>query len=76
MQALESLKVPEISARMGLCGGTVRHWLKRFNAHGLRDAFGIGLLFQPQGTFQENELIVRLDKVFTNVEVLKLPLGQ
>ena len=36
MQALESLKVPEISARMGLCGGTVRHWLKRFNAHGLK----------------------------------------
>jgi hypothetical protein len=29
----------------------------------LRDAFGIGLLFQPQGTFQENELIVRLEDV-------------
>jgi transposase len=33
--ALEGLKAPEISARMGLCGATVRHWLKRFNAHGL-----------------------------------------
>ena len=33
--ALEGLKAPEISARMGLCGATVRHWLKRFNARGL-----------------------------------------
>lgn len=35
MQALEGLKAPEIGARMGLCGTTVRHWLKRFNARGL-----------------------------------------
>ena len=34
--ALEGLKAPEISARMGLCGATVRHWLKRFNARGLQ----------------------------------------
>src|SRR5215207_8275646 len=33
--ALEGLKAPEIGARMGLCGATVRHWLKRFNARGL-----------------------------------------
>jgi transposase len=30
------MKAPEISARMGLCGATVRHWLKRFNARGLQ----------------------------------------
>jgi transposase len=36
MHALEGLKAPEISARMGLCGATVRHWLKRFNARGLQ----------------------------------------
>src|SRR3954453_6905400 len=36
MQALEGLKAPEIGARMDLCGATVRHWLKRFNARGLR----------------------------------------
>src|SRR3954454_10029928 len=36
MQALEGLKAPEISARMDLCGATVRHWLKRFNARGLQ----------------------------------------
>lgn len=35
MHALEGLKVPEICARLGLCGATVRHWLKRFNACGL-----------------------------------------
>ncbi len=36
MHALEGLKAPEISARMDLGGVTVRHWLKRFNARGLR----------------------------------------
>src|SRR5215204_1995750 len=35
VHALEGLKAPEIGARMGLCGATVRHWLKRFNARGL-----------------------------------------
>ena len=35
MHALDGLKAPEISARMELCGATVRHWLKRFNARGL-----------------------------------------
>jgi transposase len=35
MHALEDLKAPEIAARMGLCGATVRHWLKRFNARGI-----------------------------------------
>src|SRR3954449_4009282 len=34
MHALEGLKAPEISARMELCGNTVRYWLKRFNAPG------------------------------------------
>ena len=36
MHALEGLKAPEISAGMDLCGATVRHWLKRFNARGLQ----------------------------------------
>jgi transposase len=35
LHALEGLKAPDIGARMGLCGATVRHWLKRFNARGL-----------------------------------------
>ena len=36
LHALEGLKAPEIGARMGLCGATVRHWLKRFNARGCK----------------------------------------
>jgi transposase len=32
----EGLSAPEIAARMGLCGATVRFWLKRFNLHGLQ----------------------------------------
>jgi transposase len=36
VHALEGLRAPEIGARMGLGGVTVRHWLKRFNARGLQ----------------------------------------
>jgi transposase len=36
VHALEGLRAPEIGARVGLGGVTVRHWLKRFNARGLR----------------------------------------
>jgi transposase len=32
----EGLGAPAIAARMGLCGATVRFWLKRFNARGLQ----------------------------------------
>ena len=35
LHALEGLKAPDSSARMGLCGATVRFWLKRFNERGL-----------------------------------------
>ena len=33
--AVEGLSAPEIAAKMGLCGATVRFWLKRFNQRGL-----------------------------------------
>ncbi len=33
--AVDGLSAPEVAARMGLCGATVRFWLKRFNARGL-----------------------------------------
>ena len=36
LHALNGLKVPAISIRMDLCGVTVGHWLKRFNARGLQ----------------------------------------
>ena len=32
----KGLSAPEIAARMGLCGATVRFWLNRFNARGLQ----------------------------------------
>jgi transposase len=32
----EGLSAPDIAVRMGLCGATVRFWLKRFNAGGLQ----------------------------------------
>ena len=32
---VDGLSAPEIAARMGLCGATVRFWLKRFNERGL-----------------------------------------
>ena len=32
----EGLSAPDIAARMGLCGATVRFWLKRFNERGLQ----------------------------------------
>ena len=34
-QAADGLSAPEIAAKMGLCGATVRLWLKRFNERGL-----------------------------------------
>src|ERR1041384_6734610 len=33
--AADGLSAPEIAAKMGLCGATVRFWLKRFNERGL-----------------------------------------
>ena len=35
LHAVDGLSAPEIAARMGLCGATVRFWLKRFNERGL-----------------------------------------
>jgi transposase len=36
VHALGGLKAEEIATRMDLCGNTVRHWLNRFNARGLK----------------------------------------
>lgn len=33
--AVDGLSAPEVAAKMGLCGATVRFWLKRVNARGL-----------------------------------------
>ena len=34
--AADGLSAPEIATKLGLCGATVRFWLKRFNARGLQ----------------------------------------
>jgi hypothetical protein len=36
VHAMSGLKAEEIATRMDLCGNTVRHWLNRFNARGLK----------------------------------------
>jgi transposase len=36
VHALGGLKAEEIATRMDLCANTVRHWLNRFNARGLK----------------------------------------
>jgi len=36
VHALGGLKAEESATRMDLCGNTVRHWLTRFNARGLK----------------------------------------
>lgn len=33
--AVDGLSAPEVVAKMGLCGATIRFWLKRFNERGL-----------------------------------------
>ena len=36
VHAMSGLKAEEIASRMDLCGNTVRYWLNRFNARGLK----------------------------------------
>ena len=38
--AVDGLSAPGIAAKMGLCGATVRFWLKRFNERGPARAGG------------------------------------
>ena len=36
VHAMSGLKAEEIASRMDLCGNTVRYWINRFNARGLK----------------------------------------
>lgn len=47
----------------------VAGWAKQY---GVRLAFGTDLLFQPDGTYKQNEFLTRLSKVYTPTEVLKI----
>ena len=57
VHALEGLKAPEISARMDLCGATVRHWLKRFNVRGLEEDVRAGR--PPTYTAEEKSAVIK-----------------
>jgi imidazolonepropionase-like amidohydrolase len=46
--------------------------LRRAKQHHVKVAFGTDLLCDPAGTGKENIMLVRLAKVYSNVEVLKI----
>jgi transposase-like protein len=54
----EGLSGPEIATRMGLCGATVRFWLKRFNTGGLRAERGHALSGRPPTSSAEERSAV------------------
>ena len=47
----------------------VAAWAK---AHGTKVAFGTDLLFQPEGTHKQNELLTRFARVYGNAETLRI----
>jgi transposase len=72
LHALEGLKAPEIGARMELCGATVRHWLKRFNARGpqgLEEDVRTG----PPPTYSAEQRSTVIDAALTRPADLGLP---
>ena len=69
VHALEGLKAPEIGARMDLCGATVRHWLKRFNARGLEEDVRTG---RPP-TYSAEDGSTVIDTALTRPADLGLP---
>ena len=72
MHALEGLKAPEICARMDLCGATVRHWLKRFNARGLQGLEEDVRTGRPP-TYSAEERSAVIDTALTRPADLGLP---
>jgi transposase len=72
MHALEGLKAPEICARMDLCGATVRHWLKRFNARGLQGLEEDVRTGRPP-TYSAEERSAAIDTALTRPADLGLP---
>jgi transposase len=57
--AAEGLNAPEVAAKMGLCGATVRFWLRRFNERGLsglEDSMRSGR--PPTYTAQERSAVI------------------
>ncbi|MGY4651638.1 imidazolonepropionase-like amidohydrolase [Mycobacterium sp. URHB0021] len=54
-----------------ICGGTDRlyEWAKK---HGVKVAWGTDLLFEPDKTYRQSEMLARLGQYFTNTEALKI----
>jgi transposase len=72
LHALEGLKAPEIGARMELCGATVRHWLKRFNARGLQGLEEDVRSGRPP-TYSAEQMSAVIDAALTRPADLGLP---
>ena len=73
VHALEGLKAPEICARMDLCGATVRHWLKRFNARGLPGLEEDVRSGRPPPTYSAEQRSAVIDAALTRPADLGLP---
>ena len=72
VHALEGWSPPQIAATMGLCGETVRFWLKRFNERGLaglEEAMRSGR--PPTSSPEERSTVIRL--ALTRPAELDLP---
>ena len=72
LQALGGLKAAEIGARVGLCGATVRHWLKRFNARGL-DGLEEDVRTGRPPTYSAEQRSAAIDAALTRPADLGLP---
>ena len=70
--AADGLSAPEVAAKMGLCGATVRFWLKRFNARGLPGLEG-GLRSGRPPTYSAEEKSAVITAALSRPAELGLP---
>lgn len=72
--ASEGVNVPEIAARLGVTGQTVRNWLHRFNETGPAGLSDEARSGRPV-TYQEDEVSVVIECALTKPDDLDLPFG-
>ena len=72
--AQEGLSAPEVATRMGLCGATVRFWLKRFNARGLQGLEEDMRSGRPP-TYPPEQTATVIASALTRPQTLGLPFG-
>jgi imidazolonepropionase-like amidohydrolase len=63
---------PEQMGKAMVTAGTWPHILGWAKKYGTKVAFGTDLLFQPEGTFRENEMLTRFSQVYSNAETLRI----